>query len=297
MEKDKLIKEFFIENEKKFKEEDILRLIGKLNKFAKIVGKEGKVHVEKTFKGSGTDRLKLFLIVRYLAGELSKLKPELGIRRDVANITIDDVVEFLSLPDKHNARARMSALVKEDFAERIRKGVIRVRSYQIERFIEYLETPKKELKKVVKKITRIRRKREKPIKEEKIDRDKIYKRLSKNLDIDEKKLKDVLLINEDGSFKFNEVVGKSKREKQKNCILCTSYVVSVGFGKEKINSKIIRDVCFNSYIDITGLRFTLRDLVRSDYLTKAKKGSQENRLREKGKVVAKNIFQKLCKVT
>jgi len=71
---DKEIEGFFIEDEIKYKQEDIIRLINKLKQYAKLVGKEGRVHIEDKSL-SGTDRSKVFLIARYLGSELSKLKP------------------------------------------------------------------------------------------------------------------------------------------------------------------------------------------------------------------------------
>lgn len=135
---------FFVEDEKKFRQEDIAKLIGKLKRYAKLIGKDGRVYIEDK-NLSGTDQSKIFLITRYLGSELSKLKPELGIKKEIASVTIKELAEFLSI-NEPNARARISQLIDEGFAKRPTKGSVQVESFRIKRFLDQLENRGNETK-------------------------------------------------------------------------------------------------------------------------------------------------------
>jgi len=296
---DKEIEGFFIEDEKKYKQEDIIRLISKLKQYAKLVGKEGRVHIEDKSL-SGTDRSKVFLIARYLGSELSKLKPELGIKRDIALVTTQEFAEFLS-KDEPNARARISQLVDEGFAKRPAKGSVQVEPFQIERFLGELEKQENEItirsknkKSQAMKKTKATTKKEEP-KSFKIEEKIFFDNLSRFLSINEEKLKDLIYVRNNGSFKFHNMPGKTKTEKQKKCILCSGFLYLFGLQKRTFQSREVSDICFHSSIDPNGIKDTIKYMKGIGLINKAEKHSQENILSTKGKEEAKKILQDLCK--
>jgi len=298
MEEEHNIDGFFVENEDKFTEEQLLKSISRLKKYAKLIGRDGRVHIEDK-KLSGTEQLKLFLVTRYLGSELGKVKPKMSISTDIKSINMDDVSSFLSV-DKDNARARMSALVQEGFARRPVRGKIEVEPFQVERFLDQFEkgTQGKKLpafkgisKK--KKISTPKIKKKEEIKP-KINPNDVYERLSKDLDINIKKIKDNIYIKEDGSFKFNSVNGNSKYAKQKSCLLMSAYVSLMGFGNKIFTSRMITDICFHSMIDPTKLNQTIKQLKKQELISKEGRRSQNNIIREKGKGLAREELKKLC---
>ena len=298
MEENQRFKEFFIDDEQTFKKEQIQSLIEKCMKFSKIVGKEGKVHIVK--RGLNfTNRAKLFLITRYLGNELTKLDPSIGIKKGIDKVSNSELSEFLAV-SKPYARALISHLVDEGFAKRPDKGYVFVVPYKIDDFLGLLEKEKnyKTIMKWKKNFSKTTRKKEKQ-KEEKqeiINVEEVYTTLSNYLGIYASDLKDSIFINEDGSFKFNKnIPGKSKNEKQANCILCAACIETVGLRKTTFSSKKIIDVCYNSNIDKSGINQAIKYLKDFCYISKASKGSQENIILEKGKSRAKDIFNKICK--
>lgn len=298
MEKEHDIEGFFVENEDKFTEEQLLKSISKLKRYAKLIGSDGRVHIEDKAL-SGTDKLKVFLVARYLGSELGKIKPELKINENIKAINMDDVSSFLSI-DKDNARARMSALVQEGFARRPVKGKIEVEPFQVERFLDQLEkgagknntlTTKAQPKK--KKAKRLQTGKEEEPKES-VNPDEIYGRLSKDLGIDIKKLKDNIYVKEDGSFKFNSVNGESRYAKQKSCLLMSAYISLMGFGNKTFTSRLITDICFHSMVDHTDLNQTIKQLKNQELISKEGRRSQNNIIREKGKEIAREEIKNLC---
>lgn len=296
MGEDDLIEGFFVEDEIPYKEEQVRNLINRVKKYAKLAGKSGDVNIEKEDL-TDTDKTKLFLIVRYLGAELAKLKPELGINEDIAEVSIDEFAKFIDR-DPSNARARMSQLDKEGFASKTVKGKLKVRSLMVKKFIEYLETPKEDTS------SKARIKQKKPIKPRisqitksvlpEIDNDEVYDRLTKNLEVDKGKLKDVLFFVKDGIFKFDGILGQSRSAKQRNCILTTCYVLSIGYGATSCKTQFLTKVCFESGIDTTGLRYLLRDMKDSGYITKGGTGTRDNILKESGKKEATKILKEMC---
>lgn len=295
---DKEIEGFFIEDEKKYKQEDIIRLINKLKQYAKLVGKEGRVHIEDKSL-SGTDRSKVFLIARYLGSELSKLKPELGIKKSIESVTTKEFAEILSI-DEPNARARISQLVDEGFAKRPTKGSVQVEPFQIERFLDTFKKSKEKTSSRLKtkKVT-IPKKVKIPERQEgeiaKIDEEKIIDSLSEFLSVNREKMKDIIHIRSNGVFKFHHMPGKNKAEKQQNCVLCSGFIYSVGFQKKTFTSRELSDICYQSGVDTDGLNYTIRHMKERALINKAGRRSQENILREKGKTQAQEILKALCK--
>lgn len=293
---DKEIEGFFIEDEKKYKQEDISRLISKLKQYAKLVGKEGRVHIEDKSL-SGTDRSKMLLIARYLGSELSKLKPELGIKKDIASVTTKEFAEFLSI-DEPNARARISQLVDEGFAKRPTKGSVQVEAFQIERFLDTFK--RSDEKTLVRLKTKTKNPKKTKIQKQEseinvIDKEKIIDNLSTSLSSDKEKVKDLIHIRDNGTFKFHHMPGDSNAEKQQNCVLCSGFIYLVGFQKKTFTSRELTNVCHNSDVKIDGLNYTLRHMKERKLITKAARRSQENILREKGETQAKKMLQELCK--
>lgn len=285
---------FFVENADKFTEEQLLKSVSRLKKYAKLIGRDGRVHIEDK-RLSGTDQLKVFLITRYLGGELGKLKLEMNISADIKSINTDDVSSFLSV-DKDNARARMSALVQEGFARRPVKGKIEAEPFQVERFLDQLEKGiQKENSPTSKKPSKKKVKTE--IKEEpkvQVNPNDIYGRLAKDLTIDVAKIKDTIYIKEDGSFKFNSIKGDSKYAKQKSCLLMSAYVFLMGFSNKTFTSRMITDICIHSGVDHTDLNQTIKQLKKQELISKEGRGSQSNIIREKGKSLARDELKKHC---
>lgn len=291
MDKEDHIKGFFIEDERKFKKEDILSLINRVKIYAKLVGREGKVHIiNKSL--SGTDMSKIFLVTRYLGGELSKVKPELKINKNIPAVNVQEFADFLS-KDKHNARARMSTLCSGGFAKRKARGSIMVEPFQIESFLDQLEKPPEKPKE---KITRPRTTRQKRIEKEiiEIDENKIFEKLSSDINVEKIKLNDVLFIKQDGTFKFNTMIGDSKYAKQKNCIICSGYILLMGFNIKNFKTRQISEICFHSNIDTSDLAQSIKILKKQELITKTGRHSQENKMREKGKTEARRILKELC---
>jgi hypothetical protein len=298
MEKTSDIEGFFVENGDKFTEEQLMRSIGRLKKYAKLIGRDGRVHIEDK-NLSGTDKLKVFLITRYLGAELGKVKPETKIDQNIKSINMDDIASFLSV-DKDNARARMSALVQEGFARRPVKGKIEVEPFQVERFLDQLENGINQTKSTDQKAEQKSTAQQKPRRPKKIepkpqiDPASIYERLSNDLKIDTKKLQDNIYIKEDGSFKFNSVLGESRYAKQKNCLLMSAYVFLMGFSQTTFTSRNITDICINSMVDHTNLNQTIKQLKKQELISKEGRRSQSNIIREKGKEIAREELKKLC---
>lgn len=296
MGKQKYFEEFFIDDEKTFEKEQVLNLLEKCKQYAKLIGKKGSVHL--VAKGlTLTDKSKLFLITRYLGEELRKLEPSLEIQEDISSIYTKELAKFLNV-DEPNARTRMSDLIKEGFAIKPKKGVIQVKPLAVEEFLEKLKDSKLQKKDIAqkkfsKKINKNKDKKSSNVMS--VDIKKIYKRLSTNLNINEKILEDSLLIKEDGSFKFNKLFsGKSKHAIQIKCILCSAYVITVGIGIKNFSSKFIKDICYHSNVDISGLNYAIREMKNKDYITKSNRRSQQNIILEKGKKEAINIFKEIC---
>ncbi len=296
MENKDQIKGFFIEDEQTFEKDKILSLINRCKKFAKLIGREGRVHIENR-NLTGTDKIKLFLITRYLGAEFAKIESQLKIPSEIANVHTSEIAKLLSVPQA-NARTRVSDLICEGFGQKPQKGYVRVLPHQISTFLDLLEKgeQKKErvpTKKSVSKRVGIKKILEFP----KLNIDQTYKRLAINLNgISEGKLKDCIYIKDDGAFKFNKnFVGKSKHGRQTQGILCAAFVMSVGIGLQTFSSRQIKDICFNSNIDVAGLNYAIRELKKSGYISKASKHSQDNIILEKGKNRAKDIFSNLCK--
>jgi len=284
------IEEFFIEDDKKFKEEDLLRTINSLKKYAKLLGREGKVHIERK-NLSKADKLKIFLVVRFLGSELAALKPELKINPQIKVADIDSISTFLGV-SRENARSRMSSLVNEDFAKRTSIGNIEVKSFQINRFIEYLEEldmPKQKSKKQIKNKPLVKKISEGP----KINVEEIYSRLENYLKIDKTKIKKFIYIGESGSFKFDAIFEGSKYAKQKICSLLSAYILFFGFGRKTFQSREINVICKNSYVDVTDLRDAIKQLKKQGLIAKENKGSQSNYLKEKGKNKAEKLLTDL----
>lgn len=292
MDKESQIEGFIIEDERKFREEDILSLINRLKKFAKLIGKEGKVHIEDRSL-SGSDMSRVFLIARYLGGELAKVKPELKLNKNMTVVNIQEFSDFLST-NNNSARARMSALCSEGFAKRITRGIIIVESSKIEGFINQLEKRTEEPEKVAKKLKKKKlRLTEKEV--IKIDAEVIIEKLSSDINVEKEKLNDILFIKNDGTFKFNTMIGDSKYAKQKSCILCSGYILLIGFNKRTFSSRKLSDICYNSNIDQSDIAQTIKILKNQGFISKVGRGSQENIIREKGKKEARKILLELCK--
>ncbi len=289
------IKGFFVEDEQSFKKEQVLSLINRCKKYAKLVGRKGLVHIEKK-NLTGTDQIKLFLITRHLGADLAKLEPNLKIPSEIADVHTSEMAKLLSVSNE-NARTRASDLIRDGFGRKPKKGYIRVYSYQISKFLDLLEKGEQKKERAANKKTSIKKRGvRKIIENPKLNVDQAFKRLSINLDgILEKKLKDCIFFQEDASFKFNKnFTGKSKHSKQTRGILCAAYVMSIGLGLQSFSSRQIKDVCFNSNIDVMGLNYATRELKKSGYISKASKYSQDNIILEKGKDKAKEIFNELC---
>jgi hypothetical protein len=297
MEKREYLEDFFIEDEHSFQEGKVQSFIERCKKHAKLIGKKGDVHIEN--RGlTGTEKIKLLLVTRYLGGELAKLEPKLGISVDVANVSSSEIAKLLSVSNE-NARTRISDLVEEGFGIRPQKGYIRVLPHQVDKFLQALEG-KDQAKLIKVKKGPARKAREvkeskKHLETQEINSGEVIKRLSANLNISQKHVQDALFISNDGSFKFNKLFGgRSKLEKQVKCILCTTFVLTIGLGSRTLSSREIRKVCFHSNVDVSGLNYAIRDLKRRGYLTKAGRRSQDNIILEKGKDEAKKIFSELC---
>jgi|GEM_PF-2252232 hypothetical protein len=295
MEVNQYIKDFFIDNEKAFNTEQIESLIQRCSKFSKLIGKEGNVHIVKK-ELSIVNKVKLFLITRYLGSELSKLKPSLGIKEGIEKVSNAELSKFLTVSSSY-ASAVVSKLVYDGFVIRVDRGFFAVSSTYISDYIGLLEKEinDKGNKKWKKEASRLQGKKIKQ-KKETIDITEIYKKLSEHLKINENFLKDSIFLNKDGSFKFNkEIPGKSKNEKQANCILCTAYIETIGLGKRTFTSNKIKNVCFNSNIDIREINQAIKYLKNYQYISKAARHSRENILLEKGKSRAIKILNEVCK--
>jgi len=293
MTNDKYYKGFFVADEQDLDEEQLSSLLNRCKAFSKIVNKKGKVHILK--KGlTDTEKSKLFFITRFLGGKLAKLKPELGINPDIENIHTQKLADFLSV-DNSNARARLSQLVKADFVKRLSKGTYVVYSYRVEEFLDQLE--KGEQKKASKREPRTKIKKTGSKKQgiKTIDVKEVINRLSANLKISEEKIENYTFIEENGKFKFNYLFsGTSKISKQEKCILCSAYVLNIGFGDRTFTSRKIKDICFNSNLDVSGLNYAIRSLKNKGFISKSGKQSQDNTLLEEGKKEAGKIFKELC---
>jgi len=292
MVKDEDLNGFFVENEDKFSEAQLSKSINALKKYAKLIGRNGSVHIEDKSL-SGTDKLKLFLITRYLGSELTKLRPKLKIDPSIKSISSKDIETFLSV-DGPNARSRMSALVKEGFVKRSVKGKIEIEPFQVERFLKELENKDKQ---VPTKQEKSRKKKKEPeeIVETKIDVNSIYERLIKDLSVDSKKIRDILYIKEDGSFKFHSIEGSSKTGKQRNCILLSAYTDLMGFGHKSFQTSMMTEICFHSMVDNSDINQTIKKMKKKELISKEGHGSHKNILREKGKSEARELFKQLCK--
>jgi hypothetical protein len=287
------IEGFFVENEDKFTEEQLMKSISRLKSYAKLIGREGRVHIEDKSL-SGTNKLKVFLVTRYLGAELGKLKSEMKIDPNIKSINTDDVSSFLSV-DKNNSRARMSALVQEGFARRPVKGKIEVEPFQVERFLDQLEKCAEQIKSDSLKTKPKKTTKQKIIESKsQIDPASIYERLSKDLNIEIKKLKDNIYIKDDGTFKFNSVIGETRTAKQRTCLLMSAYIYLMGFGNDTFGSKKIKEICFHSMVDHTDLNQTIKQLKKQELISKEGRRSQSNIIREKGKEMAREELKKLC---
>jgi hypothetical protein len=288
---------FFVNDAVSFKKEQVLELLKKCKRFAQLVGTSGAVNIlAKNL--SKTDRSKLFLITRYLGAELGKLDSSLRIPNDIGIVPGRDLANFLNVTEP-NARTRMSTLITEGFARKPKKGHIEVLPHRIEGFLDFLkraeETPA--TKKTPPTERRMKKQKKKPSSPvATINVDQVYERLSANLGITTAKIRDCILISEDGSFKFNNVfAGNSKMAKQVSCILSSAFVITVGMAKNRFSSRIIKDICYHSNIDVSGLNYAVREVKHKVYITKAARNSQENIILEQGKQEAKIILTELCK--
>ncbi len=288
---------FFVDDAVSFKKEQVLALINKCKQFAQLVGKGGAVNViGKNL--SITDRSKLFLITRYLGAELGKLESSLSIPDDLAIVHARDLARFLNVSEP-NARTRMSTLITEGFAKKPKKGYIEVLPHCIEKFLDLLQRPSNARTTGSTPSgmsgTKKQKKRKPSRSVSTINVDQVYERLSTNLGIPKERTKDCILINEDGSFKFNNAfAGNSKMAKQIDCILCSAFVITVGMGQTKFSSRTLKDICYHSNIDVSGLNYAVREVKNRGYITKAARNSQENVIKEKGKQEAKGILVELC---
>jgi len=292
MTKNEYYKGFFVADEQDLDEEQLSSLLKRCKAFSKIVNKKGKVHILK--RGlTDTEKSQLFFITRFLGGKLAKLEPELGIDSDIENIQTQELADFLSV-DNSNARARLSQLVKTDFIKRLSKGTYVVYAYRVEEFLDQLEkgkqkdTPKRD------PTTKTRKTGSKKQEIKTINVKDVINRLSANLKIPESKIENYIFIEETGKFKFNYLFGgTSKISKQEKCVLCSAYVLNIGFGERTFASRKIKDICFNSNLDVSGLNYAIRSLKGKKYLSKSGKHSQDNILLEEGKKEAVKIFKEL----
>lgn len=123
------LKTEFIVDENKYNEERVPQQIKRLLKFARV-GTGGKVFVEPR-NLSPDYRLKVILVARFLANKLHlEINPQ---------ITIEELSEYSHL-DKDQVRARMSNIVRQKFAKRVDKGIFIVLPFQINKFIEELNS-------------------------------------------------------------------------------------------------------------------------------------------------------------
>jgi hypothetical protein len=292
-----IIKDFFVEDEKKFRIEDVMGLIQGVSKYSKLLGRDGRVHIlNKNL--SGVNKLKLFLITRYLGAKLGKLKPELKINEDIKEASIKEISDFLGVPD-YNARSRMSQLVNESFARRPKDGFIEVENFQIEDFVKSLEemSQKSKPRKIKQKNNDKGNKSPKPKLKKKINIDeaKFFELASKNLDIEESKLRDSIFILEDKGLKFHDVPGSTKTAKQRAVILAGAYLLLIGTGKRTFKTRLMTNICYNSAVDTSNIKLTVFDMKNSSLIGKAEAKSQENILREAGKTEAQAILKGMCK--
>lgn len=296
MEKKRLSEGFLIEDERSFQKEQIESLIERCKKFA-MLAKTGHVHILEK-KLNLTDKMKLFLTVRFLGEKLTELEPNLGLAKDISKVHSSDLAKFLSVSED-NIRTRISDLIEEGFGNRPEKGYIRVFPHKVEAFLDKLENKAQapdaiNKSKPSRKKAQVKPKTEHPKKAIMVE--EVIKRLSVNLNIAEAKIKDFIFLQENGEFKFNrQFTGKTKYAKQIKCILCTAFVLTVGMGLRTFNSRQVNKVCFNSGIDISGLNYAIRDLKNGGKITKASRNSQDNIILEEGKGDAKDIFAELCK--
>ncbi|UCB56477.1 MAG: hypothetical protein JSV30_04515 [Candidatus Omnitrophota bacterium] len=295
MESKDYLKDFFVEDEHSFKKEQIISLISRCKKFAKLVGRKGQVHIEKK-NLTGTDKIKLLLATRYLGAELAKLEPGLKISPEIANVHTADIAKLLSVSDD-NARTRVSDLIHENFGKKPEKGYIRIYPHHINKFLDMLEKEEQKKERTFSKQSSSKKKKKGALEDKKVNIDQIFKRLSTHLNITERVLQDYIFIKDDGSFKFNNYfTGKSKHNKQSKGILSTAFVIVIGLGATTFSSWQVKKVCFNSNIDVTGLNYTIRELKNGGYISKANKYSRDNIILEKGKNKAREIFNELCNI-
>lgn len=287
---------FFVNDPISFEKEQVLKLMNKCKEFAQLVGTSGSVNIiSKNL--SMTDQSRLFLITRCLGAELGKLDSSLSIPEDLGIVSTKDFADFLNV-NEPNARARMSALISEGFARKPKKGHIEVLPHCMEKFLDMLKSTKDAptTKKASARKSRDKKgERESSSPAATINVDQVYERLAANSGITEKDIKDSILINEDGSFKFNHAFeGNSKMAKQTSCILCSAFVITVGMAQARFSSRTLKDICYHSNIDVSGLNYAVREVKNKGYITKAARSSQENVILEKGKEKAKILLAELC---
>lgn len=128
-----------------------------------------------------------------------------------------------------------------------------------------------------------------------INLEDVYGRLSKVYSISKEKIQDNIYLKENGTFKFNSMIGKTKTAKQKNCILMSAHILLMGFGEKTFESKQMSTICIQSVIDNSGLNTTIRDMKRQEYISKEGVRSLNNILREKGKQEAIKLIKELNK--
>jgi hypothetical protein len=281
---------FFIEDDKKFSEEETFKLINRVKKFAKLVGKEGKIHIEKKTL-SEKDKSKLYLVARYLASKLGELKPEIKINPKIKTITIKEFSQTFSI-SQDNARARMSQLIKEGFATRPKKGEIEIIPYKVEGFIKEIEEEKPFAKKRNIKRTAPSIKKYPKIKEQ-IDTQEKYQKIKEAFKIEESTLKDNLVLKNNGTFKISPIKGKSKSNKQQKCALASAYILFKGFEKDNFESRFLTKICKISGIDHTRMKDSIKILKRKGFIDNDGRNSTKLRLKEKGKKEAEKIIKEI----
>ena len=125
------IKKDFIVDQNAYDIENVPEQIKRLLNFAKV-GTGGKVFIESHNLTSDA-QLRVVLIARFLANKLQE-----EIKQEVS---IEELSQYTHL-DKDQVRARMSAIVREKFAERKGKGVFVVLPFRIKKFMEELSNIK-----------------------------------------------------------------------------------------------------------------------------------------------------------
>lgn len=279
------IKEKFIVDEAEYPKEKIAELMEIMLKYLRV-SKGGQVVIIKSVPGRKT--LQLILSARLIASKVDEAIGQEISREELLNYS------YLS---KDVFRTRFNELLKDGFAEKKGDNIKAKNILLVERFLKNLKstsveremTKKPSLKKSKKsKINSIHGNNK-----SQVDVDTAYEMLAKFLNRKKDKIKEIIPIRDDGSFKFDKKFEGSKYAKQQECILLSAYVFFFGFNLPSFYSNEISKICKDSYIDPSGLKDAFKNLKKQGLISKESANSKKNILKEDGKKKAATLLKKI----